>query len=31
MGAAAARLVHTQFDAAALQRRVCAALELGHI
>ena len=31
MGAAAARLVNTQFDAAALQRRVCAALELGHI
>lgn len=29
MGAAAARLVNTQFDEAALKRRVCAALELG--
>ena len=31
MGAAAARLVNTQFDAAALRRRVCAALELGQL
>jgi phosphatidyl-myo-inositol dimannoside synthase len=31
MGAAAARLVNTQFDAAALRRRVCAALELGRV
>jgi glycosyltransferase involved in cell wall biosynthesis len=31
MGAAAARLVNTQFDAAALRRRVCAALGLGHV
>jgi len=31
MGAAAARLVNTQFDAASLQRRVCAALELGRL
>jgi phosphatidylinositol alpha-1,6-mannosyltransferase len=30
MGAAAARLVNAQFDDAALKRRVCAALELGH-
>jgi phosphatidylinositol alpha-1,6-mannosyltransferase len=31
MGAAAARRVHSQFDPAALQRRVCAALELGNV
>jgi glycosyltransferase involved in cell wall biosynthesis len=31
MGAAAAQLVNTQFDEAALQRRVCAALELGNL
>jgi phosphatidyl-myo-inositol dimannoside synthase len=31
MGAAAARLVNTQFDTAALRRRVCAALELGQV
>ena len=31
MGAAAARLVNTRFDATALQRRVCAFLELGRI
>jgi glycosyltransferase involved in cell wall biosynthesis len=31
MGAAAARLVNTQFDEAALKRRVCAALELGSV
>jgi phosphatidylinositol alpha-1,6-mannosyltransferase len=30
MGAAAARLVNAQYDEAALTRRVCAALELGH-
>jgi phosphatidyl-myo-inositol dimannoside synthase len=30
MGAAAARLINTQFDAAALRHRVCAALEIGH-
>jgi phosphatidylinositol alpha-1,6-mannosyltransferase len=31
MGAAAAQLVNAQFDEAALQRRVCAALELGNL
>jgi phosphatidyl-myo-inositol dimannoside synthase len=31
MGAAAARLVNSQFDATALRRRVCAALELGSV
>jgi len=31
MGAAAAQLVNTQFDAAALRRRVSAALELGQL
>jgi phosphatidylinositol alpha-1,6-mannosyltransferase len=31
MGAAAARLVNSDFDEAALKRRVCAALELGRV